>query len=185
MRLPGRIAAAIEILADIEVRHRPAAEALRDWGLSHRFAGAGDRSAIGDLVYDALRSRLSLAWRMGGDTPWHLAVGAVIFAWGEDAHALNEAFAADPHAPPAEPGEVDAMEAEILRMRRTMSARICRNGSRAVSRCVRRRLGDEGRGLARGRRSISGSTPCCRTRQGGAAAFAARRGGDAAFARRA
>jgi 16S rRNA (cytosine967-C5)-methyltransferase len=108
--LPGRIAAAIEILADIEARHRPASEALRDWGLSHRFAGAGDRSAIGNLVYDALRSRLSLAWRMGGDTPWHLALGAAIFEWGEDARALNEAFAGDAHAPAAlSADEMDAI----------------------------------------------------------------------------
>lgn len=69
MRLPGQLAAAIEVLADMEARHRPVAEALRDWGLSHRFAGAGDRAAIGNIVYDALRKRSSLGWRMGGDTP--------------------------------------------------------------------------------------------------------------------
>src|SRR3954467_8269859 len=110
MRLPGQLSASIEVLADMEARHRPVADALRDWGLSHRFAGAGDRSAIGNLVYDALRSRLSLAWRMGGDTPWRLALGAVIFEWGEDARALNEAFAADAHAPAAlSADEVDAI----------------------------------------------------------------------------
>jgi 16S rRNA (cytosine967-C5)-methyltransferase len=99
MRLAGRLAAAIDVLADVEARHRPVAEALKDWGLSHRFAGAGDRAAIGNLVYDALRKRLSLAWRMGGDTPWHLAVGAAIFEWGQDPAALNAAFAEDRHAP--------------------------------------------------------------------------------------
>jgi 16S rRNA (cytosine967-C5)-methyltransferase len=35
----ARLSAAIEIVADIEARHRPAADALKDWGLSHRFAG--------------------------------------------------------------------------------------------------------------------------------------------------
>ena len=84
MRLPGRIAAAIEVLADMEARHRPVADALRDWGLAHRFAGSGDRAAIGNLVYDALRKRASLAWRMGGDTPWHLALGVAILDWGND-----------------------------------------------------------------------------------------------------
>src|ERR1700691_5623531 len=39
----ARIAAAIEILADIETRRRPASDALKDWGLTHRFAGSGDR----------------------------------------------------------------------------------------------------------------------------------------------
>ncbi len=62
MRLGGRLAAAIEILEDIDRRYRPAAEALRDWGLSHRFAGSKDRAAIGNLVYDALRRKRSAAW---------------------------------------------------------------------------------------------------------------------------
>jgi 16S rRNA (cytosine967-C5)-methyltransferase len=100
MKLAGRIAAAIEVLDDIETRHRPAADALRDWGLSHRFAGSADRAAIGNLVYDALRKRLSIAWRMGGGTPWHLAVGAAIFSWGIEPGAVNAAFAEDRHAPP-------------------------------------------------------------------------------------
>lgn len=99
MRLSGRIAAASEVLADMEARHRPAADALRDWGISHRFAGAGDRSAIGNLVYDALRRRSSIGWRMGGESPWHLAVGAAIFEWGENPRALNAQFAEDRHAP--------------------------------------------------------------------------------------
>jgi 16S rRNA (cytosine967-C5)-methyltransferase len=39
---PGaRVAAAIEVLADIEIRRRPAPDVLKDWGLSHRFAGSG------------------------------------------------------------------------------------------------------------------------------------------------
>src|SRR5687768_11504734 len=99
MRLSGRIAAAIEVLADMEARHRPVAEALRDWGLSHRFAGSGDRAAIGNLVYDALRRRASIAWRLAGDTPWHLAVGAAIFEWSLSPEALNAAFNDDRHAP--------------------------------------------------------------------------------------
>ena len=55
MRLGGRVQAAIEVLEDMEARKRPVSEALKDWGLGHRFAGSGDRSAIGNLVYDALR----------------------------------------------------------------------------------------------------------------------------------
>ena len=48
----ARASAAIEILADIADRKRPAADALKDWGLAHRFAGSGDRAAIGNLVFD-------------------------------------------------------------------------------------------------------------------------------------
>ena len=63
---PGaRASAAIEVLADIEARKRPASEALKDWGLAHRFAGSGDRAAIGNLVFDALRKRASSAYAMG------------------------------------------------------------------------------------------------------------------------
>jgi 16S rRNA (cytosine967-C5)-methyltransferase len=65
----ARVSAAIEVLADIEARHRPAAEALKDWGLSHRFAGSGDRAAIAGLVYDALRRRASSAHILGSMAP--------------------------------------------------------------------------------------------------------------------
>ena len=63
---PGaRLAAAIEVLAAIERERRPAADALKSWGLAHRFAGSGDRAAIAGLVYDAMRRRSSSAWLMG------------------------------------------------------------------------------------------------------------------------
>ena len=65
----ARLSAAIEVVADIEARRRPAADALKDWGLAHRFAGSGDRAAIAGLVYDALRRRASSAFLMGDETP--------------------------------------------------------------------------------------------------------------------
>ncbi len=61
----ARLSAAIEVFAEIEARRRPASDALKDWGLSHRFAGSGDRAAIAGLVYDALRRKSSAAWLMG------------------------------------------------------------------------------------------------------------------------
>jgi 16S rRNA (cytosine967-C5)-methyltransferase len=60
----ARLSAAIEVFADIEARRRPAADTLKDWGLSHRFAGSGDRAAIAGLTYDALRRKASSAWLM-------------------------------------------------------------------------------------------------------------------------
>ena len=69
MRPGAHIRAAVEVLDEILTRHRPAATALADWGKSHRFAGSGDRSAIGNLVYDALRRRRSLAAQMGERQP--------------------------------------------------------------------------------------------------------------------
>ncbi len=65
----ARLSAAIEILGDLELRKRPASEALKDWGLLHRFAGSGDRAALGNLIYDALRLRNSSTWIMGNDSP--------------------------------------------------------------------------------------------------------------------
>ena len=71
----ARLSAAIEVLADIETRRRPAASALKDWGLAHRFAGSGDRAAIAGLVYDALRRKASAAFIMGADTPRAVVLG--------------------------------------------------------------------------------------------------------------
>ncbi len=83
MRVPGRVAAAIEILGDILQRHRPAAEALKDWGKSHRFAGSGDRHAIGTLVYDALRKKNTVAQISGSDQPRGLVLGVLSHEWGK------------------------------------------------------------------------------------------------------
>lgn len=101
MRLGGRVAGAIEVLADIETRKRPVADALKDWGLAHRFAGSGDRAAIGNIVYDALRMRLSHAWLMGDESPTALAYAVLIRQWGLTLEALQAEFADDRFAPPA------------------------------------------------------------------------------------
>ena len=71
----ARLAAAIEVVAEIEARRRPAADALKDWGLAHRFAGSGDRAAIAGLVYDALRRRASSAYVMGDARPRAVLLG--------------------------------------------------------------------------------------------------------------
>lgn len=99
MRLGGRLAAAIEVLTDMEARHRPAAEALKDWGLSHRFAGAGDRAAIGNIVYDALRRKRSAGWLSGSDTPRGMALGALALENGMSAADIAAAVEGDRFAP--------------------------------------------------------------------------------------
>ncbi|MBN9070496.1 MAG: RsmB/NOP family class I SAM-dependent RNA methyltransferase [Rhizobiales bacterium] len=100
MRLGGRLAAAIEVLDDIERRRRPVADALKDWGLSHRFAGAGDRAAIGNIVYDALRRKRSAAWLLDAETPRALGIGAVLLGGAVDAPGLNAQLRDDRFAPP-------------------------------------------------------------------------------------
>ena len=73
---PGaRLAAAIEVFEAIEKERRPAADALKAWGVTHRFAGSGDRAAIAGLVYDALRRRSSSAWLVGAETPRAIVLG--------------------------------------------------------------------------------------------------------------
>ena len=100
MRQGGRLAAAIEVLEAIETRYRPIAEALKDWGVAHRFAGSGDRAAIGNIVYDALRWRESAAWVMGEDTPRARALATLGWRWGFGAEGLAALMADDQHAPP-------------------------------------------------------------------------------------
>jgi 16S rRNA (cytosine967-C5)-methyltransferase len=97
----ARISAAAEVLADIEARRRPAADALKDWGLSHRFAGSKDRAAIASLVYDALRRKSSAAWIMGESSPRATILGMLRLQRGlsvADIAALcsGERFAPEP-----------------------------------------------------------------------------------------
>lgn len=115
MRLGGRLAAAIEVLSDMEKRHRPAADALKDWGLSHRFAGAGDRAAIGNIVYDALRRRRSAAWRLDEESPRAAAFGALLLEWGETVESLDRTLDGDRFAPePLSDAEKSAIRSRDL-----------------------------------------------------------------------
>jgi len=116
MRLGGRLAAAIDVLADMERRHRPAADALKDWGLSHRFAGSGDRSAIGNIVYDALRRRRTAAYLLDDDTPRAAAIGALVLEWGMTAKTIAASLEGDRFAPPPlSPQELKAADPARLR----------------------------------------------------------------------
>jgi len=81
MRLAGRLSAAIDVLNNIFTGHNSAAAALHEWGKAHRFAGSGDRSAIGNLVYDALRQKSQLAARMGDDSPRALVLAVASTLW--------------------------------------------------------------------------------------------------------
>lgn len=78
MHLSGRLAAAIEVIADVTDRHRPVNAALSDWGRAHRFAGSSDRAAIGNIVYDIMRQRAALASVMGSDAPRALVLACAV-----------------------------------------------------------------------------------------------------------
>ena len=109
MRLAGRVSAAIDVLTDIFERHRPASEALKDWGKAHRFAGSTDRHAIGTLVYDVLRRRNSLSFRMGSEAPRALALAGLRDVWGLSADAIA-VMAEEEHGP----GALTAEEGQAL-----------------------------------------------------------------------
>lgn len=72
----ARLSAAIAILDRI-LAGAPAEQALVNWARASRFAGSGDRNAIRDLVFDALRCRRSFAALGGGETGRGLVLGAL------------------------------------------------------------------------------------------------------------
>jgi 16S rRNA (cytosine967-C5)-methyltransferase len=97
----ARISAAIEVLSDIDARRRPATDALKDWGLSHRFAGSKDRAAIASLVYDALRRKASAAWIMGDASPRAVVLGMLRLQRGLDVGAVAALCSGERFAPEA------------------------------------------------------------------------------------
>ncbi|MFN7165874.1 MAG: RsmB/NOP family class I SAM-dependent RNA methyltransferase [Pannonibacter sp.] len=99
MKDGGRIAAAIEVLGEVESRRRPVQDALKDWGNAHRFAGSGDRTIIGNLVFDALRHKQSLGWQMQDSSARALALATYALNWQQGLARLEEVMADDRHAP--------------------------------------------------------------------------------------
>lgn len=95
----ARISAAIEVLTDLIQRRRPAADALKDWGLARRFAGSKDRAAVASLVYDALRRRASSAHALGEETPRALVLGMLVSQRGMRADEIAALFTGQNHAP--------------------------------------------------------------------------------------
>jgi 16S rRNA (cytosine967-C5)-methyltransferase len=96
----ARVAAAIEIVGALETRPRPAGDALKDWGLGHRFAGSGDRAAIAGFVYDALRKKASAAFIMGDAAPRAIVLGALALARGLDVDAIGKLCGGSRYGPP-------------------------------------------------------------------------------------
>ena len=90
----ARLSAAIEILDRI-LAGSAAEPALTSWGRANRFAGSGDRHALRDLVFDALRCRRSFAALGGADSGRGLVLGGLRAA-GTDPATLFTGLA---HAP--------------------------------------------------------------------------------------
>ena len=110
----ARLAAAIEVFAAIESERRPAGDALKAWGIMHRFAGSGDRAGIAGLVYDGLRRRASSAFLMGTDTPRAIMLGMLRRERGLDTDSIAKLADGGQYAPaeltPDERKRLDASE---------------------------------------------------------------------------
>lgn len=109
----ARLSAAMQIL-DRYLAGSPAEQALTNWGRGSRFAGSGDRNAVRDLVFDAIRCRRSYAALGGGETGRGLILGGLRAA-GVDPAPL---FTGEGHAPaplgPEDDGRFPEAGAEAL-----------------------------------------------------------------------
>lgn len=109
----ARVAAAIDLL-DLWLGGASAEQALTGWARKNRYAGSGDRAAIRDQVFDAIRCRRSFAALGGAETGRGLMIGALKAA-GRDP---GEVFTGQGHAPvplASDEGVVRAVsEAEAL-----------------------------------------------------------------------
>lgn len=90
----ARVSAAIDILDDV-MAGTPVGQVLTAWARRSRFAGSGDREAVRDLVFDALRCRRSYAALGGAATGRGLMIGACRAADRDP----GELFTGTGHAP--------------------------------------------------------------------------------------
>ena len=108
----ARIASAAEVLDRI-LSGTAVEVALVNWGRANRFAGSGDRAAIRDLVFDALRRRASYAALGGGLTGRGLMLGAVRASGADVAEIFSGARHALPPVTDADQGRAPK-GAEVL-----------------------------------------------------------------------
>jgi 16S rRNA (cytosine967-C5)-methyltransferase len=94
----ARVAAAIEVL-DRVLAGTPAEQALIGWARASRFAGSGDRAAVRDHVFGALRCRRSFGAMSGvpGESGRALMLGSLVAASADP----TSLFTGEGHAPAA------------------------------------------------------------------------------------
>jgi 16S rRNA (cytosine967-C5)-methyltransferase len=110
----ARVAAAIEIL-DGWLAGAAVEQVLTSWARARRFAGAKDRAAIRDHVFDAVRCRRSYAAFGGGETGRGLMIGALRAAGRDPAELFTgEGYAPAPLAPDDAPARHDLSDEERL-----------------------------------------------------------------------
>jgi 16S rRNA (cytosine967-C5)-methyltransferase len=96
----GQLAAAIDLLAEIETDRRPADAIAQHFFRNRRFIGAGDRREVSSLVWGVLRARRHLGWWLGApETPRLLLAVQALFT-GMTLHKIGMAFTAGRYGPP-------------------------------------------------------------------------------------
>ncbi len=112
----ARLAAAIDLLTDIEARpNRPADAVANDFFRARRYIGSGDRKAVSDRSWRVLRARRRLGWWIArveaAPTP-RLLTAASLLLEGWNFSGLRQAFSGGQYAPaPLVQPEADAARA--------------------------------------------------------------------------
>jgi 16S rRNA (cytosine967-C5)-methyltransferase len=100
----GQLAAAIDLLAEIEADPRPADAVANHFFRARRFIGAGDRREVSTLVWGVLRARRHLGWWLAHfnapETPRLLLALQAMFS-GMGLQKIVTAFSAGRYGPPA------------------------------------------------------------------------------------
>src|SRR5258706_10375359 len=74
----ARIQSALDIISGLDETKLPADRYLRAWFRARRYAGSKDRAAVAQHVYDVLRHKGSLAWRMGRNDARYLIIASLL-----------------------------------------------------------------------------------------------------------
>ncbi len=100
----GQLAAAIDLLAEIEADARPADAVANSFFRNRRFIGAGDRREVSTLVWGVLRARRHLGWwleKFGAEPTPRLLLAAQAIFTGMTPHKIALAFTSGRYGPPA------------------------------------------------------------------------------------
>jgi 16S rRNA (cytosine967-C5)-methyltransferase len=110
----GQLAAAIDLLAEIEADPRPADAVANHFFRTRRFIGGGDRRQVSTLVWGVLRARRHLGWWLNHfnapETPRLLLAVQALFT-GMTPHKIAMAFVSGRYGPPPlSPEEMAVLE---------------------------------------------------------------------------
>jgi 16S rRNA (cytosine967-C5)-methyltransferase len=112
----GRLQAAIDLLAAVEAEPRRPADAIaNDFFRARRYIGGGDRRAVSELAWGAIRQRLRLAWHLARRdtpaTPRALLIALLLLVERWTPANLAGHFTGDRFAP----ARIDAEEIALIR----------------------------------------------------------------------